>query len=101
MFNDKNNGKSDYFTKKNVLVIKRVGSKKKKPCPGCIGEISGKISYLVGTLIGGVFATSWFDLDLTFDLAMVTLTFKILSRHYLGNCKVKKIDTWWEDLLGV
>ena len=26
--------------------------------------------------------------DLTFDLAVVTLTYKILSRLYLGNCKV-------------
>ena len=28
------------------------------------------------------------DLDLTFDLAVVTLTYKILSRLYLGNRKV-------------
>ena len=28
------------------------------------------------------------DLDLTFDLAVVTLTFKILPGLYLGNCKV-------------
>ena len=33
-------------------------------------------------------AVSWSDLDLTFDLAIVTLTFKILSRLYLGNRKV-------------
>ena len=33
-------------------------------------------------------ATSWSDLDLTFDLAVVTLTFKILSGLYLGNRKV-------------
>ena len=26
--------------------------------------------------------------DLTFDLAVVTLNFKILSGLYLGNCKV-------------
>ena len=31
---------------------------------------------------------SWCDLDLTFDLAVVTLTYKILSGLYLGNCKV-------------
>ena len=31
---------------------------------------------------------SWSDLDLTIDIAVVTLTFKILSRLYLGNCKV-------------
>ena len=28
------------------------------------------------------------DLDLTFDLAVVTLSLKILSGLYLGNCKV-------------
>ena len=33
-------------------------------------------------------ATSRYDLDLTFDLAVVTLTYKILSGLYLGNCKV-------------
>ena len=33
-------------------------------------------------------ATSLSDLDLTFDLAVVTLTYKILSGLYLANCKV-------------
>ena len=33
-------------------------------------------------------ATSWCELDLTFDLAVVTLTLEILSRLYLGICKV-------------
>ena len=36
-------------------------------------------------------AMSWFEhfeLDLTFDLAIVTLSFKILSRLYLKNRKV-------------
>ena len=28
---------------------------------------------------------SWSDLDLAFDLAVVTLTYKILSGLYLGN----------------
>ena len=31
---------------------------------------------------------SWCDLDLTFDLAVVTLTYKILSELYLANRKV-------------
>ena len=39
-------------------------------------------------------ATSWCDLDLMFDLAMMTWTYKILSGLYLGNCKVQKVDTW-------
>ena len=30
----------------------------------------------------------------TFDLAIVTLTYKILSWLYLGKCKVQEIDTW-------
>ena len=45
----------------------------------------------MGDCIG---ATSWCDLDLTCDLAVVTLTFKILSRLYLGNHKVLEVDTW-------
>ena len=28
------------------------------------------------------------DLDLNFDLAVVTLTFKTLSGLYIGNCKM-------------
>ena len=44
---------------------------------------------MVGTLVRGCrCAMSWFDLDLTFDLAVVTLTYKILSALYLGNHKV-------------
>ena len=34
------------------------------------------------------YATSWCDLELTFDLAVVTLTYKFLSELYLGNGKV-------------
>ena len=50
-------------------------------------------SYLAGTLAGTLVrscrcATSWSDLDLTFDLAVVTLTYKTLSGLYLSNCKV-------------
>ena len=33
-------------------------------------------------------ATSWCGLDLTFDLAIVTLTYRTLARLYLGNHKV-------------
>ena len=41
---------------------------------------------MVGTLVRGCrCATSWSDLDLTFDLAIVTLTYKILSGLYLRN----------------
>ena len=37
---------------------------------------------------------SWGDLDLTLDLAIVTLTSKILSGLYICNCKVSEVDTW-------
>ena len=44
---------------------------------------------MVGTLVNGCrCATSWYDLDLIFDLAVVTLTYKTLSGLYLGNRKV-------------
>ena len=44
---------------------------------------------MVGTLVRGCRCdSSWSDLDLTFDLAVVTLTYEILSGLYLGNCKV-------------
>ena len=34
------------------------------------------------------------DLDLTFYLDVVTLTYKILSGLYLGNRKVEEVDIW-------
>ena len=37
---------------------------------------------------------SWSDLDLTFDLDVATLTYKILSGLYLGNSRVQEVDTW-------
>ena len=44
---------------------------------------------MVGTLVRGCrCATSWCDLDVIFVVAVVTLTFKVLSRLYLGNHKV-------------
>ena len=44
---------------------------------------------MVGTLVrSSRCATSWSDLDLTFDLAVVTVTYKTLSGLYLSNCKV-------------
>ena len=47
---------------------------------------------------------SWADRDLTFDLAVVTLTYKILSGLYLRNRKVLEVDTWqgnWSGGVGV
>ena len=44
---------------------------------------------MVGTLVGGCrCATLWCDIDLIFDLAVVTLTYNILSGLFLGNRKV-------------
>ena len=44
---------------------------------------------MVGILVRGCrCATLWPDLDLTFDLAVVTLTYKMLSGLYLRNRKV-------------
>ena len=44
---------------------------------------------MVGTLVRGCrCAALWSDLDLIFDLAALTLSLKILSGLYLGNCKV-------------
>ena len=37
---------------------------------------------------------SWCDFDLTFDLAVVILSLKILSRLDIGNFKGKEVDTW-------
>ena len=42
----------------------------------------------------------WCDLDLTFDLAVVTLTYKILSGLYLGHGKMQEVDTWSGHWLG-
>ena len=39
-------------------------------------------------------ATAWSDVDLIFDLAVVTLTYKILSGLYLGNHEVYEVDTY-------
>ena len=44
---------------------------------------------MVGTLVRGCrYAMSWCDLDLTFDLVVMTLSLKNLSGLYLGNHKV-------------
>ena len=55
----------------------RAGGRREIVCPGCISET-----------VRCSCATSWSDLDLTFDLAVVTLSLKILSGLYLGNRKV-------------
>ena len=50
---------------------------------GCISETVRCRKLVLGRDIGCRCALSWCDLDLTFDLAVVTLTYNILSRLYL------------------
>ena len=61
-----------------------------KVCLGCISETVRCRKLILGRDIvrGCRCATSCCDLDLTFDLAIVTLTYKILFGLYLGNHKV-------------
>ena len=63
---------------------------KEKVFLGCISETVRCRKLILGRDIGWGCrcAKSWCDLDLTFDLAVVTLTFKILSGLYRGSCKV-------------
>ena len=50
--------------------------------------------YLIGTLVRGcMYATSWCGFDLTFDLAIVTLSLKILPGLYLRSRKMQDLDT--------
>ena len=67
-----------------------VGGRREKVCPGCISETVRCRKLILGRDIGWGCrcATSWYDLDLTFDLAVVTLSLKILSGLYLINRKV-------------
>ena len=57
---------------------------------GCVSETVRCRKLILDRDIGWVCrcATSWYDLDLAFDLAVVTLKFKFLSRLYLRNRKV-------------
>ena len=74
-----------------------------KSCPGHISETVKCGKLILGRdIVGGggggggggeegggcKCAASWCRLDLTFDIAIVTLTFEILSELYLGNCNV-------------
>ena len=63
---------------------------REKGCPSCISEtVKCKRLILSRNICWGCrCAMSWYYLDLTLDLAVVTLNFKILSRLYLGYHKV-------------
>ena len=44
---------------------------------------------------------SWCDLDLTFDLAVVTLTYNALSGLCVRNHKGQEVDIWHGHWLGL
>ena len=68
----------------------RSGGRREIVCLDCISETVRCRKFILGRDIGWGCrcATSWSDLDLTFDFAVVTLSLKILSRLYLDNHKV-------------
>ena len=74
-----------------------LGGRGEKACPGCISETM-KCRMLIlarGIRWGGCRCVmSWFDLDLTFDHSVVTLSFNILFGPCLRNCKVFEVDSW-------
>ena len=50
---------------------------------------------MVGTLVWGCrYALSWCDLDLAFDLALVTLIYKILLKTTISLYMVGTLDGW-------
>ena len=55
-----------------------VGGQREKVCPGCISETVRCRKLILGRDISYRCVLSWCDLNLTFDLVVVTLTFKIL-----------------------
>ena len=67
-----------------------VGGRQEIVCPGCISETVRCRKFILGRDIGWGCrcAALWSDLDLTFDLAVVTLTYKILFVLYLRNRNV-------------
>ena len=67
-----------------------MGGWRDKVCLGCISETVRCRKLIRGRDIdwGCRYAMSWCDLDLTFDLVVVTLSLKILYRLYLKNRKV-------------
>ena len=69
----------------------RMGGRQEKACPGSISETLRYKMLILSRKIGvkGCGCTmSWCDLDLTFDVTLVTLSLKILSRLYLRTNKV-------------
>ena len=59
-----------------------------KICLGCMSETVRCRKFILKLFGGCRCATLWSGLDLTFDVAIVTLSLKILSGLYLRNHKV-------------
>ena len=61
----------------------RMGGWREKVCLGCISETVRCRTFILGRGIVWVCmsAVPWCDFDLAFDLAIVTLTFKILADY--------------------
>ena len=58
-----------------------------KSCPDCVSDTISCRKSIFGAdiwLVGSRCAMSWWDFSLIFDLAVVTLTLKILSGLYFG-----------------
>ena len=78
--------------------MQRLGGRvcEKRLCLGFISETMRYKMLILGKDIhwGCRCAVSWCDLDLSFELAIVTWSLKSLSGLYLRNRKVYKVDTW-------
>ena len=68
----------------------QMGGRCEKVCPGCISEIIRCRKLILGRDIGRGCrcAASWCGLNLTFDLTVVTFSYKILFVLYLRNRRV-------------
>ena len=66
------------------------GGWQEKSSPGFICQ-GYNIDMRYGNWLGCMYAMSWFDLHLTFDLAIVTLTFKIFSHSILETVKYRML----------
>ena len=62
--------------------------------PGYISETVRCRKLILGRAPFRACATSYCDLNFTFDLDVVTLSFKTFSGLYLGSHKVQMVDTW-------
>ena len=71
------------------------GWQQEKVCLGCISRTlkCRKLKPCRDIGWGYRFVLSWCDFDFTFDLAVVTLIFNILSRLHIRNHKVQEVVT--------